>query len=205
MQLNLIDGCSEHVDFLKNALDASGVRGAWEWDHFNGVVTYDYGAAVLLTGNPELAEREICDEEAISAVHPDDKEWLREHMIRAVTSGGLVLAEYRVIAPEYGTRWLLSRGRTYKASDGRPITTRGIVIDITESRGSGERYVKKIADSADAVLDRILAMAMGMNEMVKATDMPLVKLLSDMLLIELGKEMAKASLMAGLGPTATRN
>lgn len=100
MRINAINGFTEEIDRLRADLDGSCVVGTWVWDHIRGVVTYDEGAAWLLTGDPDLADREIAGLEAAAAVHPDDQEWLATHMRQAAKVGGLVLAEYRVLAPD---------------------------------------------------------------------------------------------------------
>ena len=46
---------------------------------------------------------------------------------RAQSTGGRVLAEYRVVAEDGTVHWLLSRGRTYQDPVGHPVRARGIM------------------------------------------------------------------------------
>lgn len=128
---------------LQAALNASGVVGAWEWDHGRRSVIYDAGAAFHLTGDVSNAGREMHGPAAMCTVHPADREAMVEETGRAVLTAGLTLAEYRVVLPEIGVRWILSRGRTYVDERGRPIRSSGILIDITEMRDDGAGYVTR--------------------------------------------------------------
>jgi hypothetical protein len=187
------EGFGAPLDRLRAALDASCVVGTWDWDLVRRTVVYDAGAARLLIGDPARAETEIRGDEAIAAVHPDDHPWLLNHVQQAVRAGGLVLAEYRVIAPDGTVRWLLSRGRALKNPVGRPVRARGIIIDITEMREGGERYVF----SGETVPADSLAQAADLAVAVRRTlgdDAPAdVRIAVDLLLLSLGRAIAADS------------
>ena len=161
MGVTATDGFTD-LDDLRAILDASCVVGTWAWDHVRGVVTYDEGAATLLAGDPGLAGREITGPIALASVHPTDMTWLMEHMLRAVRVGGLVLAEYRVFKADGTVRWLLSRGRTYHDGAGRPTQSHGILIDITEMRDGGERYVVGAAPMQEDSLPQAADLALSL-------------------------------------------
>lgn len=191
MRANAMDGFSNDLEHLRASLDASCIVGTWDWDHVRGVVTYDEGAARLLTGDPELADREVSGAAAASAVHPMDREWLAEYMKRAAAVGGLVLAEYRVLAPDGSVRWLLNRGRTHQDDVGRPLRSRGILIDITEMRDGGERYVLNEPPKLQDPLVRAAELALSLRETLGADAPSEVKILTDMLLFSLGRELGR--------------
>jgi hypothetical protein len=191
MRSKVIDGFREDLDRLRGALEASCVVGTWDWDHVRGVVTYDAGAARLLAGDADLAEREITGFSAAAAVHPDDREWLAEHMRQAARAGGLVLSEYRVIAPDGAVSWLLSRGRTYRDHFDRPLRSRGILIDITEMRDGGERYVMGRAPQAEDPLDRAADLAIALKQTLGSDAPAEVRAVADMLLFSLGRAIAR--------------
>ena len=193
MRVNTIDSFSEDLDRLHAALEASCVVGTWDWDHVRGVVTYDAGAARLLAGDPELVDREISGASAAAAVHPADREWLAEHMKRAARAGGLVLAEYRVLASDGAVHWLLSRGRTYQDDVGRPVRSRGILIDITEMRDDGERYVLGNTPASEHPLDRAAELAIMLKQGLGADAPSDVLLMADLMLISLGRAIAQRS------------
>ena len=123
---------------LRTSLAASGVVGTWEWDLVNRCIYYDADAADLLIGDRSLAGRPIDGMTGLTNVHPDDREWMMRDLIKAVECGSLFLVEYRVVKPDRSVRWLLCRGRIYRAEDGRAVRGRGIIIDITESREAGD-------------------------------------------------------------------
>ena len=181
------------LERLRAALDASCVVGTWDWDHVVGAVTYDEGAARLLTGRPELAGSRLCGPTALAAVHPTDLTWLIEHMLRAVRNGGLVLAEYRVYQADGAVRWLLSRGRTYHDAAGRPERSHGILIDITEMRDGGERYVLGTKPTQADSLVQAADLAMSVKHAL-ASDAPAEVLEAvNLLLLRLGRAIARTS------------
>jgi len=191
MRTNAIDSFNEDMEHLRAALEASCVVGTWDWDHTRGVVRYDAGAARLLTGDPDLAEREITGVSAAAAVHPEDREWLAEHMRQAARAGGLVLSEYRVIAPDGAVSWLLSRGRTYRDHFDRPLCSRGILIDITEMRDGGERYVMGRAPKAEDPLERAADLAIALKQTLGPDAPAEVRAVADTLLFSLGRAIAR--------------
>ena len=181
------------LDGLRAVLDAACVVGTWGWDHARGVVTYDEGAARLLTGKPELAGCELSGPGALALVHPGDKTWLMEHMLRAVRAGGVVLAEYRVFQADGSVRWLLSRGRTYHDSAGRPERSHGILIDITEMRDGGERYVLGTAPTQADSLAQAADLAISLKHALKFDAPPEVIEAANLLLLSLGRAIARTN------------
>lgn len=191
--INAIDDFSEPLDRLRAALDASCVVGTWDWDIVLGSMVYDEGAARLLAGDASLADQKLYGVSSIAAVHPADHEWLMEHVQRAIRTAGLILAEYRVIGPDGDVRWLLSRGRTYHDDHGRPIRSRGIIIDITEMQGAGERYLISNAMTPEDPLDRAAEVAIALKRMI-GDDLPAeVRASVDLLLLSIGRALARNS------------
>ncbi|MDO9429182.1 MAG: PAS domain-containing protein [Methylobacterium sp.] len=184
---------SADLDRLRAVLDTACVVGTWGWDHVRAVVVYDEGAAQILTGNPELAGRELSGPGALALVHPADMTWLVEHMLRAVRLGGVVLAEYRVFETDGTVRWLLSRGRTYHDDAGRPIRSHGILIDITEMRDGGERYVLGTPPPAEDALARAADLAISLKQALNADTPPEVTAAADLLLLNLGRAIARTA------------
>ncbi|WP_238180873.1 PAS domain-containing protein, partial [Methylobacterium trifolii] len=180
MSINVIDGFSEDSTRLHAALEASCVVGVWDWDHVRGVVVYDEGAARLLTGDPDFTECEVSGPAAMAAVHPADQDWLIEHVQQAVRKGGLMLSEYRVMTRDGGTRWLLSRGRTYQDATGHPLRSNGILIDITELREGGDRYVLSNSAASDDPLEQAADLAIALKQTLGADAPSEVRLAADL-------------------------
>ena len=191
--VNAIDGFSEPLDRLRAALEASCVVGTWDWDIVRATMVYDVGAARLLTGDPSLAETDLHGPAIIAAVHPADHAWLATHVQEAVKAGGLVLAEYRVIAPDGTVRWLLSRGRTFLDAAGHPVRSCGIIIDITEMHQGGERYVLTSAAAPGDSLDRAGDLASAVKQTLGDEAPVEVRAATDVLLMSLGRAIARTS------------
>jgi hypothetical protein len=189
--VNAIDGFSEPLDRLRAALDASCVVGTWDWDIVRSTMMYDAGAARLLTGDPSLAETEISGHETLAAVHPDDHGWLIEHVQDAVRAGGLVLAEYRVVAGDGTIHWLLSRGRTFQDAVGRPVRARGIIIDITEMREGGDRYVFSGEAASASTLEQAADLAIALKRLLGDDVAADLRLATDLVLMSLGRAIAR--------------
>ncbi|SFM17347.1 PAS domain-containing protein [Methylobacterium pseudosasicola] len=186
------DGLREPLDRLRAALEASCVVGVWDWDIVRHVVVYDAGAARLLAGDPDLAETELTGLAAMATVHPADHAWLLEHVQQASRTGGLVIAEYRVIAEDGTVRWLLSRGRTYLDPNGRPVRCRGVIIDITEMQHpGGERYVFSNLTAPVDSLERAADLAIALKRTLDAETPPDVRAAADVLLMSLGRAIAR--------------
>ena len=191
MRINVVESSTENANRLRAALEASCVVGAWEWDHVGGVVVYDAGAAKLLTGDADLADQPIKGPMALAAVHPADMTWLMDHMLQAVRTSGLVLAEYRVFKADGSVRWLLSRGRTHRTEDGQPQRSHGILMDITEIRDGGDRYVVGKPPVGGDPLERAADLAIALKAAL-TDDMPgEVRVAAELVLMGLGRALAR--------------
>lgn len=194
MAVWLDDDCNASSDDLRSALEASGVVGTWDWDIVSRRALYDRGAARLLALDPELAGQHLYGEAAMVGIHPDDRQWLVEELDRVLAGGGLFVAEYRVVTRQHSTRWLLSRGRIYQDNYGRPIRSKGVIIDITESHEDSEGFLaspvsrgrKPFERAASALLDARRAL----DEL--GAEMPShLRVVLDLALFEVGTHLAK--------------
>jgi len=77
--------------------------------------------------------RELDLESFLNIVHPEDREKLRLTVEEAMRSGEDNAAEYRIVRPEGGIRWVLSRARSYPASTRQSACLIGVSIDMTAS------------------------------------------------------------------------
>lgn len=181
---------------LCSALDASGVVGTWDWDIVRRIARYDRGAAELLALDADLAGIDLYGDTAMIGIHADDREWLRTEQMRAVQGGGRFLAEYRVVTPTRGTRWLLSRGRVYQDVHGRPVRCKGILIDITDSRDSSEGYITRASERGEHPLDRAASLLLDARKAVEEAGSEAgshVRTILDLALFEVGSQLARRS------------
>jgi PAS domain S-box-containing protein len=112
-------------------------------------------------------------ESLLSIVHPEDREKLRLTVEEAMRSGEDNAAEYRIVRPDGGIRWVLSRARSYPASTRQSACLIGISIDMTEGKQVEQavenrlrferllsdlsaRFVKTPPDRVDSKIDYVL-------------------------------------------------
>ena len=70
----------------------------------------------------------------LETVHPDDRQAARETLDLCLRSRELVRLEYRIIRPDGGVRWVVSRGRSFAATAEQPERVMGVSIDVTERK-----------------------------------------------------------------------
>lgn len=187
------DRCEAFED-LRSALDASGVVGTWDWDIVRRTARYDRGAADLLALDPDLAGQPLHGDAGMAGIHPDDREWLAQSVKRALATGRLFVAEYRVVTADRGIRWILSRGRIYQDDVGRPVRSKGIIIDITESREEGRGFFSETGPRERNALDRAAALLLdarkAIDELGGEAESHL-RVILDLALFEVGTHLAR--------------
>jgi len=70
----------------------------------------------------------------LQAVHPDDREQTQRAVRHSLEVSGEFEAEYRVIARDGATRWVVARGQVEHDAAGKAVRLRGISVDITERK-----------------------------------------------------------------------
>jgi two-component system, LuxR family, sensor kinase FixL len=68
------------------------------------------------------------------AIHPEDRARAREAMDRAWETSETSGVEYRVILPDGGVRWLVSRGRAFAGGSSAAHRLMGVTYDISERK-----------------------------------------------------------------------
>jgi len=116
--------------------------GLWEWD-----VRRDYiwlsaeGRALFGFSASEPADLE----RFYRAVHPDDREQVRQQLERALEGGSDYKVEHRVVRSD-GERWVATRGRVGLGPDGKPLRMRGVSLDITEAKQADAELERQRAE-----------------------------------------------------------
>jgi PAS domain S-box-containing protein len=126
----------EGEDRLRLALDVAKLR-IWDWDIPAHRVTWDgirEQAFGFSPGTFKGAYKAFFD-----AVHPSDREKVREAVTRALEEDTPYNQEYRIIRKNGDVRWLWSQGRTYRDRSGRKAHMIGVSQDITERKEKEER------------------------------------------------------------------
>jgi PAS domain S-box-containing protein len=72
--------------------------------------------------------------EFLALVHPDDRARVQAANRQATEAGIDVDLEFRILHPERGERWMLSRGRRLPPAVGHGPQLLGVIIDVTEQK-----------------------------------------------------------------------
>jgi PAS domain S-box-containing protein len=128
----------------------AGQIGSFEWNIETGDVSR---SAILLElhGLPPGASTGRV-EEWTRVVHPDDRERVMGEARRTVTNRTALETEYRVVKPGGETRWLVTKGCVFPASELGPLRMLGVSMDITERKRTQEAL-----QEADRKKDEFLA------------------------------------------------
>jgi two-component system, LuxR family, sensor kinase FixL len=111
--------------------------GMWVWDVVrNEIWITDKGRALF-----GFAPSEQLDIDRFrSAIHPEDRELVRQAVENSLHNGAEYEAEYRVVLPDGQVRWMAGRGDFEFNTDGQPTQMRGASIDIAERRRAEEQF-----------------------------------------------------------------
>ncbi|MEZ0300352.1 MAG: sensor histidine kinase [Candidatus Methylacidiphilales bacterium] len=82
------------------------------------------------------ADEAIHFDNLLGRIHPEDLSMFRQKLEKAVGEGGTFEAEFRLMFPDGGTRWIASRGHVKVSEAGRPLIIRGVSVDITTRRNA---------------------------------------------------------------------
>ncbi|HVL66738.1 MAG TPA: PAS domain S-box protein [Vicinamibacterales bacterium] len=137
---------------LENALTVGEIA-TWVWDIRHDRMFADRNLARLFGVTPEQAEGGALVH-YVTAIHPDDRERVMGLVADAISRVGAYEADYRVVSPGRGTRWVSVRGRVDVDAAGAPIRMHGVLIDITERKESEERLAaseRRFRDLAEAM------------------------------------------------------
>ena len=137
---------------LHMVLDSARV-GTWIWDPSSNEIT-DLGNTAKLLG---LAELRTLDQ-ALSAVHPEDRPLIEAAIAEAMVPGRLDV-EYRVLFPDSSIHRIRGTGSLLRETADAPVRFAGVVIDITEVNRVDEmrnRLAAIVDSSDDAIISKDL-------------------------------------------------
>jgi signal transduction histidine kinase/ActR/RegA family two-component response regulator len=124
----------DSMDFARLALSAVSGVGAWTYEVSSDRFYCDAGISALYGIDPLQGAAGIKRHDFLANVHPEDLLALRKTMAGGLLASGDLELEYRIVQPDGGIRWVLSRGHTYFNSDGEPVRRTGVGIDMTSQR-----------------------------------------------------------------------
>ena len=134
---------------LELALSAAEI-GSFDFDLVSGRLHWDDRLLALFGYDRETFG---ADWDSFAArVHQDDLPPVQEAIDRAVATGGEFAAEYRIVIPGTGVRWVQARGRILPDLLGRPARLLGAAFDFTELRSTRDRLARLLETMSDAFL-----------------------------------------------------
>ena len=119
---------------LEMAASAAAL-GVWEWATGDAEVHYSPRARDIAGFGPD---EPVTIEKVLEGTHPDDRALLIERTGRAWSAEDHLGAEYRVVHPERGVRWLRAYSAAAPDDDGG-VRLFGTLEDITQQRQAEER------------------------------------------------------------------
>lgn len=165
--------------------------GTWSWDIRNDRVHADDVAGSLFGADLERLAKGAPLRVFAACIHPDDRDAVIARMQQGAAQGGSFVAEFRVRDAAGRTLWVLSRARYESGSDGRPTRAHGILVDMTGSALSETAYDHCVGARPDCPLEQAAEACITAREALAAADRPFLLRMLDMLLLELGREIAR--------------
>jgi two-component system cell cycle sensor histidine kinase/response regulator CckA len=156
---------------LELALEAAGL-GTWEHDFSPGSDSMDARARALFGIS---ADEPVTRARLLEAIHPDDRERMRERWKRAVNERARYSAEYRVVWPDGSEHWIMAVGRCVTdPTTEEPLQVAGVVLDLTERRRTEEQFqeglrleaVGRLAGGIAHDLNNMLAAILGFSDLL---------------------------------------
>jgi PAS domain S-box-containing protein len=138
----------ESEERMSLAMDAAKL-GLWEWNVSKDEL-WGTQARRMLLGLP--ASEKIKLEDALSRVHADDRDRVRQMLKDAARTGKDYHHEYRVVLPDGSVRWTEHRGRCVRGADGKDLVLRGVSIDVTEQKRAEEKFRLAVEASPSGIL-----------------------------------------------------
>jgi PAS domain S-box-containing protein len=133
------DGDEARRALLDLAVTAAGI-GTFDWDLASGSLGWDERLIELFGYQPSTFIQTMAAFDA--RLHPEDATRVNDLLQHAVATGGEYSAEYRVVLPDGGTRWLAARGRALVDENGTSVRLLGAAWDVTERRAGQERIAQ---------------------------------------------------------------
>jgi two-component system sensor histidine kinase/response regulator len=126
----LLDQLRENADRMALAEEAAGF-GVWQLDLRSNEMSLSPGAA-FLSGLDR--DRVALDRTALAErIHPEDRGLPVYATQRAIEEQAIYKADFRMLRPDGGLRWVRSQGRVDREG-GEPVRMTGAIIDLTRER-----------------------------------------------------------------------
>jgi C4-dicarboxylate-specific signal transduction histidine kinase len=146
----------------------------WEWDIVRDEIwVTDKGR--------ERAGVDACERidfaRFLQAVHPDDREPTQRAVRHSLEGSGEFEAEYRVMARDGATRWVVARGQVERDAAGKPLRLRGVTVDVSE-RKQAEAELQRLQGEL-AHVSRVSTVGQLSNTLAHELNQPLAIILTN--------------------------
>lgn len=172
------------------ALEASGGVGFWMWDIVTDDARADPVTALLFNISPARSRAGVSLSEILKAVYHADQEHISQVILDCVRSGGSYTAEYRVCSPEGRLRWVFTRGHFYLDELGRPLSGRGVVVEISDSKSAGTAFATRDGSTIEDALNKTADLCLSLHNAVSDLGETRIVALTETLLLEIGRQLA---------------
>jgi two-component system, LuxR family, sensor kinase FixL len=140
----------------------------WEWDIIRDEIwTTEKGRERAGIG----ASERIDFVRYLQSVHPDDREPTQRAVRHALEVSGEFEAEYRVLAQDGATRWIVARGQVERGAQGKPLRLRGVSVEVSE-RKQAEAELRRL-QSELAHVSRVSTMGQIASSLAHELNQPL--------------------------------
>jgi formate hydrogenlyase transcriptional activator len=126
-----------------NVAAASAGAGLWIMDVSTRFV---WATAKLRELFQFASDEDLSFERFMEAIHPDDRESVKESVRQCLEQQQLLGVEYRILRPDGSVRWIAARGRPYFNQSGEPERLMGVSLDISERKKMEEQLRERLRD-----------------------------------------------------------
>ncbi len=169
----MVDQLRENSESMALAARAAG-QALWRWDIACDTIWFSPGGRRLF-GIADGAD--VTLGRLVEAIHPEDRERVRDEVRRALAGAGEYRADFRVVLPDGGLRWFEGSGRVEFDGNRKPVLMRGVSIDGTERKTMEAELTQRRAEVAH--LTRVSALSELSGSLAHELNQPLGIILSN--------------------------
>src|SRR6185295_18175859 len=137
----------QNEENLAMAMDAAQM-GTWEWNITDNTSKWSDETKKMFGRSP--SDPEGTPEDFFASVHPEDRLLIEQAVNRSVTEGSPYEAEFRILHPDGGIRWVRGKGKVVSDEGGKRLRMIGLNADITEQKQAQDALRRSEASLARA-------------------------------------------------------